>query len=65
MGADVDFAGLGFHWEVERLAGCQGLREGAEVEMAMRIRHQLSMLTVASDVGETFKFSEIEGPVTS
>ena len=58
MGADIDFAGPGCQWEVERLAGCQSLREHAEMEVAARIRHQLSMLTVAGDVGETFKFSE-------
>ena len=65
LGADIDFAGPGCQWEVERLAGCQSLREGAEVEIATWIRHQLSMLTVATDVGETFKFSESETPVIS
>ena len=39
------FAAPGCQWEVERLAGCQSLRE-------------LSMLTVASEISETFKFSE-------
>ena len=65
LGADIDFAGPGCQREVERLAGCQSLREGAEVETATWILHQLSMLTVASDVGEPFKFSESETLVMS
>jgi hypothetical protein len=74
LGADIKqicwqcrlfFAGPGCQWEVERLAGCQSLRERAEVEMAMWIPHQLSMLTVASDISETLKFSEGEIPMVS
>ena len=55
----IFFVGPG-QWEVERLAGCQSLKERAEVEMA-----KLSMLTVASDISETFKFSEREIPMVS
>ena len=63
LGADIDFAGPGCQWEVERLDGCRNLREGAEVEMAMRILFKPSMLTV--DISETFTLSESETPVIS
>jgi hypothetical protein len=59
------FAALGCQWEVERLAGCQSLRERAEVEMAAWSLHKLSIFTVASDVSETFKFLEGEIPMVS
>ena len=74
LGADIKqicweccffFAGPGCQWEVERLAGCQSLKERAEVEMAAWILHKLSMLTVASDISETFKLSESEIPMVS
>jgi hypothetical protein len=69
FGVPIFFAAPGCQWEVERLAGCQSLRERAEVEMAAWSLHKLSIFTVDKayqyHISETFKFSEGEIPMVS